>query len=230
MLVGEDGEERRARAVSRRVYVVAHPEATHHIDGLVGGWFDSELTARGRGEAAAVADRLRSLVPAGEPVEVWSSDLRRAAATADVVAARLSVEPMLLPGLREISYGDAEGRPEGWLRARFVPPPAAGNRMDHDVGIEGPETRREVASRVYAAMERVLDSPCSEQVVVTHGFALTFVVAAFVGTPLDAAGLIGVRSTSGGITVLEEDGRFHNRTIVSVDDTSHLLDRAGHRG
>lgn len=40
--------------------------------------------------------------------------------------------------------------------------------------------------------------------------------------PLDAAGRIGVRSTSGGITVLEEDGHFHDRTVVTIDDTSHL--------
>ena len=102
--------------------------------------------------------------------------------------------------------------------------------MDHDVGIDGAETRRQVATRVYAATEQVLASPCRLQVVLTHGFALTFVVAAFVGMPLEAAGRIGVRSTSGGITVLEEDGRFHNRTIISVNDTSHLMPAQGPTG
>lgn len=209
---------------SRRVYVVAHPEATHHVDGLVGGWFDSDLTPPGLEQAAAVAARLRSLVPAGEAAEVWSSDLRRAAATAEVVARRLEVRPVLLPGLREVSYGAAEGRPESWLHTRFVPPPAEEGRMDHDVGIEGAETRRQVATRVYAATAEVLASRCRHQVVVTHGFALTFVVAAFVGMPLEAAGRIGVRTSGGGITVLEEDARFHNRSIVTVDDISHLTE------
>ncbi len=202
--------------------MAAHPEATHHVDGLVGGWYDSRLTPLGLRQAEAVAARLRSLVPTGETVEVWSSDLRRASQTAEVVALRLGVQPVLLPGLREISYGVAEGRPEAWLRERFVPPPAADDRLDHDVGIEGAETRRQLAARVYAATEQVLASPCRQQVVVTHGFALTFVVAAFVGMPLEAAGRVAVRTSSGGITVLEEDARFHNRTLVSVDDTSHL--------
>ena len=31
-----------------------------------------------------------------------------------------------------------------------------------------------------------------------------------------------MRSSSGGITVLEEDDFFHNRTLVSLNDTSHL--------
>ncbi len=37
----------------RNLYVVTHPEATHHVDGLVGGQFDSELTTRGLRQAAA---------------------------------------------------------------------------------------------------------------------------------------------------------------------------------
>lgn len=94
--------------------------------------------------------------------------------------------------------------------------------MDHQVGIEGAETRRQLATRVYEAVEEVLASPCRQQVLVTHGFALTFVVAAFVRLPLEAVGSIGIKTSSGGITVLEEDGYFHNRTIVTLDDTSHL--------
>lgn len=54
-------------------------------------------------------------------------------------------------------------------------------------------------------------------------------VAAVLGMWLDAAGRIGVRSTSGGITVLEEDRRFHNRTVVTIGDTSHLPPAGGSR-
>jgi probable phosphoglycerate mutase len=32
----------------RHIYLVTHPEAQHHLDGIVGGWHDSDLTARGR--------------------------------------------------------------------------------------------------------------------------------------------------------------------------------------
>lgn len=28
----------------RTVFVVTHPEATHHVEDRVGGWFDSQLT------------------------------------------------------------------------------------------------------------------------------------------------------------------------------------------
>lgn len=51
---------------------------------------------------------------------------------------------------------------------------------------------------------------------------MTFVVAAWIRMPLEAAGYVSFRSTSGGITVLEKDDHWHNRRVVSLDDTSHL--------
>jgi probable phosphoglycerate mutase len=206
----------------RRLYVVTHPESAHHVTGLVGGWHDSDLTARGREQADRIAIRIRELVPAGASAEVWSSDLRRATGTAGPVAALLGVGPRLLSGLREKSYGVAEGRPQAWLDERFVPPPATGDRMDHDEGVDGAETRRAFASRVYAALEEVLASGAAHQVVVTHGFALTFLVAAWIRMPVASTGYVNLRAPGGSITVLEEDDYFHNRAVVALADTAHL--------
>lgn len=43
--------------------------------------------------------------------------------------------------LREKSYGEAEGKSQEWLGRRFVPPPAVGERMEHNEGVEGAETK-----------------------------------------------------------------------------------------
>ncbi|SDF19469.1 probable phosphoglycerate mutase [Blastococcus aurantiacus] len=206
----------------RRLYVVTHPEAAHHLSGEVGGWSDTELSERGLRQADAVAARIRELVPADAAVQLHSSDLTRTVQTAEAIGARLDVQPVLLPGLREKSYGVAEGRPQAWLDARFVPPSPTGDRMDHSEGIEGAETRREFAVRVYAAVDRILAGPGAHHVVVTHGFALTFVVCAWIRMPLEATGYVNFRSTSGGITVLEEDDFFANRSVVRLDETAHL--------
>ncbi|MGA6204519.1 histidine phosphatase family protein [Nocardia testacea] len=61
----------------RTVPVVTHPEATHHVDRVVGGRYDSRLTAAGEGAAAAVAGALRSRISEGVDVEVFSSAFRR---------------------------------------------------------------------------------------------------------------------------------------------------------
>ncbi|UOX88732.1 histidine phosphatase family protein [Amycolatopsis sp. FBCC-B4732] len=206
----------------RRLYVVAHPEATHHVEHRVGGWFDSALAERGRAHAAAIAARLRELIPAADRIELYSSDLRRAAETAKPIARSFEADTVLLRDLREKSYGVAGGRPQSWLDERFVPPPPMGERLDHDEGIDGAETKLQWVTRVYRAVDRISAGTAGQQVVVTHGGSLSWVVAAWLGLPVQACAHAAFRSSAGGITVLEEDDRFHNRTLHTLNDTSHL--------
>ncbi|MFE4255802.1 histidine phosphatase family protein [Streptomyces sp. NPDC056910] len=84
------------------------------------------------------------------------------------VAGLLGVKLILDSRLREKSYGEAEGMPQ-WLERRFVPPPTVGERMDHDEGVEGAETKADWAQRIYAAMDEILQSSCAHQIIVTHG-------------------------------------------------------------
>jgi probable phosphoglycerate mutase len=203
----------------REIYVVTHTESVHHVEGSVGGWYDTGLTERGQRQAEAVGERVAELLD-GSPARVVTSDLARARETAERIAARLGVVFEETSDLREMSYGVAEGRPQAWLDERFVAPPEE-NRLDSR-SIEGGETKRELATRVYRGMARILESDAAAQVVVTHGFALTFVVAAWVGMPLEAAGYINLRSTSGGITHLQEDDFFRNRAIRVLNETAHL--------
>ncbi len=220
----------RVPARERTVRVVTHPEATHHVDGLVGGQFDSPLTARGEREAGLIAAALRDVVPPDHRVAVASSDLRRTRTTAAVVGAALGVEPTLDPRLREKSYGEAGGRPQSWLDARFVPPPAVGDRLRHHEGVAGAETRLDVAVRAYAAMTDLLGQDVDELVVVTHGFTAGLLVAAWIGMPVEAAGHVAFPVPSGSITTLREDGYFHNRAVVTVGDVAHLRGPRTRRG
>ncbi|MFJ7084809.1 histidine phosphatase family protein [Streptomyces griseus] len=206
----------------RTLYVVTHPEATHHVERVVGGWHDSQLTPEGVRAAAAVARALRDRIPDGAEVELYSSDLRRTRRTADGVAELFGVRPVLDRRLREKSYGEAEGRPQEWLDRRFVPPPAVGERMDHDEGVRGAETKMVWARRVYAAMAEILSSPCEHQIVVTHGGSLTCVVASWIKMPIEAAGYAAFRAPAGSITTLREDDFFHNRQVAGLGDTRHL--------
>ncbi len=207
----------------RTMYVITHPQASHHVDKTVGGWCDSELTEDGKRDAALIAEAIRSLIPAGAAVDLYSSDMKRTVALAAAISDRLAAAVVEDSDLREKSYGEADGKPQTWLDARFVPPPIGGDRMGHFEGISGAETRRDLATRVYAAVDRALSGTGEHVVIVTHGFALTFVVAAWVGMPIESTGFINIRSSPGGITVLREDDYFHNRQIVSLNGVEHLL-------
>lgn len=205
----------------RNLFVVTHPESTHHVDGRVGGWYDSELTPAGLRAAAAIGAALATRVGPGD-VEVVSSDLRRTLQTARAIGDALDAPVTTDPGLREKSYGDAEGRPQAWLDERFVPPPPTGERMRHDEGIPGAETKWDLAVRVYAAVDRVLERDREQQVVVTHGMAATFVLARWIGMPLEAAGHVSFPVRAGSISHLREDDFFRNRAVVSLGEVEHL--------
>lgn len=212
----------RVPARERTVHVVTHPEATHHVDRVVGGQFDSRLTPRGEREAAAIAAALRHRIEQSRRVTVAASDLQRTQFTAAVIGGALAAEVTLDPRLREKSYGEAGGRPQSWLDARFVPPPAVGDRLRHHEGVAGAETRLDVAVRAYDAMTDLLAQDVDELVIVTHGFTAGLLVAAWIGMPIEAAGHVAFPVPSGSITTLREDGYFHNRAVVAVGDIDPL--------
>ena len=170
----------------KEIFVVTHPEATHHVEGRVGGWFDSALTGRGVEQAQRIATVLATRVQPG--AALYSSDLRRTTQTAAAIGAKLQLEPIWLTELREKSYGVGEGEPDAWFRERFVPPPLVGERMDHDEGLMGAETKLQWARRVYAGMETILSDSALQKIIVTHGGSATLVIARWIGMPLDALG------------------------------------------
>nr|WP_197717119.1 histidine phosphatase family protein [Glycomyces terrestris] len=205
------------------VYVITHPEAAHHVEGLVGGWYDSRLTQAGAAAAQAIGEALREVVPEGAEVELISSDLQRTAQTAEVIAGRFGIRPVFDPRLREKSFGEVEGKPrEAWNRL-FSPPPLAGDRMGH-IEIPGAESKFALAQRIYAALDEILQSPCEHQIVVTHGFAFTYLVAAWIKMPIDSLGHVVFKVPSGSITTLHEDDLYRGRMVLRMGATDHLVD------
>jgi len=203
----------------RSIYVVTHPEATHAVEKLVGGWYDSDLTPVGVEQAERIADALAARVPSTQ-TGLFASDLRRARRTAESIAARLETDLLLDRGLREQSYGAAEGLPAGTID--FVPPPATGDRLRHHDGVDGSEIRLDVATRVYASFERVLKHGAEHSVVVTHGGAATFVVAAWIGMPLESLGSVKFKVSPGSITTLRQTNVAADRQVSSLNDLRHL--------
>lgn len=206
----------------QELFVITHPEATHHLEKRVGGWFDSQLTERGHAHAQQIAESLSDRIDPG--AALFNSDLRRTQQTADAIASRLTVTTRSLPGLREKSYGEGEGQPDAWFRQRFIPPPKHGDRKHHYEGLAGAETRSTWVHRVYAAMEEVMSTTADQKVIVTHGGSATFVIAHWIGMPLDSLDVVNFRVSPGSITHLQEDDFFHNHAIISLNETGHLID------
>lgn len=86
----------------KELWLVRHGETTASVSRRIAGWSNPPLTAVGRREAESVRERLDG----AEFRSVWSSDLDRA-----VSSARLAWgEPTIDARLREVNFGDLEGR------------------------------------------------------------------------------------------------------------------------
>lgn len=204
------------------LYVVTHPHAEHTERDLVGGWYDSRLTAEGRRAAGRVAEEIeRKCRDARRPVRITTSDLARCTETAQIIASTLAVPVRADRRLREISFGEAEGRPNAWLAQRQVPAPDD-DRLDHRGPIAGAETRREVATRVGACVQELMDDRDHDHIVVTHGYAQTFVLTTWLQIPVEAAGFVSFATKPGAITHLRQDDEWRNRTVVALASTAHL--------
>lgn len=106
------------------------------------------------------------------PTALYSSDLRRAWQTAEIIGAALGLDPIPDPRLRERYAGDAEGLSWEECIARF--PEAAAVRSDWtnmDWGWPGGETRQQVEDRTLAAIHDLTTRyrPGDQVIVVTHG-------------------------------------------------------------
>jgi broad specificity phosphatase PhoE len=88
------------------IYFLRHGETTASQTGGYCGTLDPDLTPEGYQMAEDFADSYKSL----PWVAVFSSPLRRAVATAEPLCAAAGVRMQLKEGLREIAYGQWEGK------------------------------------------------------------------------------------------------------------------------
>lgn len=188
----------------RRVVVVRHGQTGHNAAGIWQGRLDTELSELGREQARRAAPALAAL----RPGLLLSSDQRRAADTADVLAAASGLPVRLDARLREVHVGRWQGMSRAEA-ARLHPDDTAALLAGHDVahGVDGERVRDVVARVAPVWAELVAElAPAGTALVVTHGVTARALVAGAVG--LDVAALrrsvLGLANAHW--AVLAEDG------------------------
>ena len=88
-----------------RLILVRHGSTAWNEEGKYQGTIDIPLSDRGRQEAEMVAERLRD-----EKIDaVYSSNLRRARETAEIIARPHGLPVQVIEELGEMNFGDWEG-------------------------------------------------------------------------------------------------------------------------
>lgn len=211
--------------ILRAVYItlVRHGESISNAAGIWQGHSNSELSAVGVAQAEALAARL-----AGSKVSrIVGSDLRRAAHTADVLAAAVGVVATRDPAWREIHLGQWEGLTRDEVRDRY-PEQVAALERGEDIRVGGGERWSDLGRRVGAAFEALLASGDRDEhvLVAVHGGVIVTLVAQLLGVMRQRPRPIGKLSNTSLTRIRVRDGAL---ILESYNDALHIDAQASWR-
>lgn len=197
--------------------LVRHGQTDWNVAGRIQGASDTPLNENGREQARRLAARLSGLAVEA----VYSSDLARAAETARIVRGQRHVPLRLTTSLREIRYGEWEGKTRAeleeaglartlsrWNDGHAVPEPAGG------------ETREQVDERVDRFLACVVPRHEGHTIiVVSHGGTLRLMLCRLLGLSASQWGQVRQGNTALSKAVLVPGRRPR---VVFMNDTAHL--------
>lgn len=163
-----------------KLYLVRHGEA-EGSEGRAMGQLDLPLSALGTRNMEALAASWRG----PSPVRLYASDLRRAADSARILARRFEVDPVLDARLREVSFGDWEGRAWDEIyesdRQRYD----AWTERWWDLAPPGGESFANLAERVLAWFQDLGEG--ADTIVVAHGGSIRALLVELLAIPRERA-------------------------------------------
>ena len=156
--------------MERLVYVIRHGITDWNTSGRIQGHLDPPLNAAGRSQAQLVSQRLAGL----GATALYSSDLRRAYETAQIIGQTTGLRVVQKLGLREMHFGRWQGLTSQQIRDRDPAGYAARRANPYDVSPPEGETWRRFYDRAVRALEEILATTAAKQViVVTHSGVCT---------------------------------------------------------
>jgi probable phosphoglycerate mutase len=204
-----------SEATPTRLLLVRHGQSTWNHERRIQGQLDPPLSDEGRRQAAQLGRRLAGRKFAG----FYSSDLKRAAETAQLVGESIGIDPTPMAELREIYLGQWEGLRTEDLAIRFPEAWASWTEEpDWDL-VPGGEGSAAFEARVSGMLDTLFKRHTQGDVlVVTHGGVIQIAIHHVVGRP--GRGIFPFRIQNTSVSVLE---RRIGRVVVSgVNDIGHL--------
>jgi len=176
------------------LWLIRHPEPDPAMRGICYGSLDVALSPKGLEQSQSIA---RSL--AGESVDaIYTSPSRRCFEAARCIAASHSCPVNTVAGLRELDFGDFEGRSYDEIAAKD--PEFYRHWMERPTKVQFPngESFRDVADRVIQATRELIVRHYGGQIaIVSHGGVIRIVLADVLGMP--AANIFRIGQSYGAV-------------------------------
>jgi alpha-ribazole phosphatase len=181
-----------------RVVLVRHAEPDPAVRGRCYGALDVSLSPEGRRQARVLAQALEGLAPQA----VYASPCKRALETALPIAAALGLTPVVDPDLRELDFGELEGRTYEEIAVEHPTLYTTWMRRPTEVRFPGGESYAELRRRVRRALAELRARHAGDAIaVVAHGGVNRIVLAEALALPPEAVFRLG--QDAGAVSVVD---------------------------
>jgi len=197
-----------------KLILARHGETEWNVEEVFRGRIDVELNETGARQAELLAQYLR-----GIKIEaVYSSPLKRALNTAEVVARYHKLEVKIAPGLIDCDFGKWQGLRLQEVKDRYKELYTEWVNSPHLVKIPGGESLDEVRERALKVVDEVVAKHEGTIILVSHRVVNKVLICALLG--LDNSHFWNIRQDVCGTTTFSyENGRF---ILTKHNDTSYL--------
>jgi len=196
----------------KRIITIQHTQSVHHTNGMIGSWTDWDLTNLGKEQANNIGIKLKEELSKDNVYVMYSSDLKRAKQTAEIVGKHLNLEPIINEALRERNLGSAVGKSVQWLRENQT----AWEKTIDDRCVPDAESRRETWKRLEPFYNDIVSSEDKNIIIVSHGDTLSIFNAMWLGLKPDDLNKCDLFGFAGGVSHFIED-----------DNGKHIIKRLG---
>ena len=159
------------------IWLVRHGETPWNAERRVQGWEDISLNETGVEQARALGRHIKNLTQAGQRLDaVYTSDLKRAHATAQTVADEVGLPLNIHKGVRERHFGVLQGLVYDEMDAHAPEAAAIWRARDPNAELPGGESLGFFYARVVEAINEIAARHIGQRVmVVSHGGAMDIV-------------------------------------------------------
>jgi broad specificity phosphatase PhoE len=202
------------------IILARHGETDWNAEEVFRGRTDVELNKTGLKQAELLAENL-----SGQEIEaVYSSPLKRALKTAEMIASHHKLKVEIAPGLIDFGFGKWQGLHLREVKDKYDKLYQQWAESPQLVQIPNGETLSEVRKRALAVVDEVVAKHRGRVVLVSHRVVNKVLICALLG--LDNSHFWNIRQDTCGTTVFA----YENRRFIMTkhNDTSYLrpLDRA----
>lgn len=199
----------------KRVLFIRPGETQWNRVGRQQGWVSIPLNEHGRKQAERLSNFIRHLGLGA----LYSSDLRRAKETTEIIAGKLSIDPIYDSRLRERNIGLWQGLTLGEIHEWCGDEYEQFRKRMNNFQIPNGEARFQVVDRIVSAFEDIRKHEENTETVgiVTHSIAIRTLLSKLI--PDYPSGGMPLSNISVTTIARNEDGEWE---MVQANDVSHL--------